>query len=267
MRRRLLIAPVILVLAVSGVFLWRLHNRGPGKPSFNSAIDRFRTSSTVEGRTTALQPPPGVYTYTGSGSEDLSFMATHQPQGPKEPGTVTLEPNGCWTFAMDYNSFHRQTWTRCASHGRLVETGGTTKQQFDFVAFKQSEHSTITCTPPMIVADPAAKPGTSHPVHCTGHSATTGTNITQTGTMTYVGPDTVVVAAEAVAALHVRADLEVAGDQNGSSHYDLWYRTSDMLPLKEQHEIRVTSPAPAPLNNVTYTEKGNWQLASLTPRR
>ena len=160
--------------------------------------------------------------YTGTGAESLSFLGTHQTQGPTEPGTVTLRPKGCWQFRIDYNSFHHQTWNRCSTAAKLVESGGAADQQFDFVAFKTSEHGVTTSAPSFVVADLDAVPGTSSPVHCTGHSETTKANFTQTGTTTSVGRETVKVGNVDVPTLHRRQDLRLSGGQTGTSRVDIW---------------------------------------------
>ena len=207
-----------------------------------------------------------MYVYRGTGTESVSFLTTRQSQGPTEPGTVTSKPNGCWQFRLDFNSFHSQTWNRCSTKGTLTESGSITDQRFDFVAFKTSEHSDISCVPPLVVADPSAAPGTSTPMRCSGHSQTTKASFTQTGTETYVGRETVMVRGVPVPALHTREDMQTKGTQNGDSKIDIWFALSNGLPLKETHSIEIVSPAPAPINHVTYTERGSWQLTSMTPR-
>jgi hypothetical protein len=193
-------------------------------------------------------------------------MATHQTQGPIDPGTVVLRPDGCWRFRIDFNSFHHQTWDRCSRRGEVLESGGTTDQRFDFIAFGTSEHTDIACDPPIVVADLAAAPGTSSTVDCIGRSRTTKATFRQTGTATFVGRATVTVAGTSVPALHTREDLRLRGGQTGEVHIDIWIASTNGLPLKEVHTITVVSPAPAPLNHVTYAERGRWLLRSMTPR-
>jgi hypothetical protein len=266
-RRRYLSMGVILVLLAGGaLFVWRWEHRGPTAPSVGSAIGRFRASATTGAGTRTLEPQAGVYLYDGEGSESLSFLATHQGQGPTEPGTVVRRPDGCWQFRIDFNSFHSQTWNRCSAHGRVTESGGTTMQKFDFATFKVSEHSAITCDAAFLVADLAARPGTTSPVHCTGRSSTTKTTLVQRGVATFVGRDTVPVADAALPALHTRERIRLSGDQSGEVRVDIWFAAADGLPLKEVHSIKVVSPAPPPLGHVTYRERGTWQLRSTTPR-
>jgi hypothetical protein len=263
---RSLLGGIVLVVITGGaLFVWRWHERGPGRASVEDAIDRFRTSSTVSAPTSS-HPPAGVYVYAGEGREHLSFLGTEQRQGPKEPGTVVVGADGCWTFTIEYNSYHRQSWDRCSVGDRLVERGGTTHQKFDFAAFTMSETSTVSCNPPMTLIDRKTEPGTSWPMRCQGTSDTTGTKVTHVGRNTFVGPETVRVDDRAVPALHVRQETRLAGDQSGDVVVDMWFAVADWLPLREQHDINVQSPAPPPLDNVTYSEAGSWQLTSLEPR-
>lgn len=239
--------------------------RGPSKASVGGAVDRFRASGTGAQRV-ASQPRPGVYLYAGTGTEHLSFLSTKQSQVGSLPGTVTTGAGGCWTFAIEYNSFHRQSWSRCATNGRLVERGGITDQRFDFGAFGQSEHTVVTCTPPIVLDDPSAAAGRTGAVHCDGHSQTTGADQQQRGRITYLGRTSVTVHGVPVPAVHYREDFRIGGGQKGSTHEEVWVAASDGLPLRETRTIEVVSPAPAPINEVTYSEHGTWRLTSLTPR-
>jgi hypothetical protein len=161
---------------------------------------------------------------------------------------------------------HRQTWSRCAKDGRLLEHGNISEQKFDFGALSQSERTQVVCEPSTILYDVAVAPGHREPVRCTGHSQTTKTHMKQRGRLTFVGRTTVVVGGTRVPALHYAQDIAVSGDQTGSSHEEAWIAAKDGLPLREERIISVVSPAPAPLNHVTYAEHGRWQLTSLTSR-
>jgi hypothetical protein len=118
----------------------------------------------------------------------------------------------------------------------------------------------------MTLLDRNAEAGTSWPMRCQGTSDTTGTKVTHVGRNSFVGRETVLVGDRAVPAFHVRQESRLEGDQAGDVVVDMWFAVADWLPLREQHHINVESPAPAPLDNVTYTEIGSWQLTALTPR-
>jgi len=253
----------LVLVAFGGALLLR---HGPSRPSVGGAVDRFRASGATPGDRVAMQPRPGVYVYAGTGDEHLSFLSTGQSQAGSLPGTVTPGADGCWTFAVEYNSFHRQTWSRCLTDGRLVEPGGTTDQKFDFGLFSQSEHTDVVCNPPTMLFAPAFEAGHTGPVRCRGRSHTTNTEMIQRGRVTFVGRTSVQVGRTRVPALHYRQDFAITGGQHGSSHEAVWLAAADGLPLREERTIRVVSPAPAPINEVTYREHGAWRLTSLTPQ-
>jgi hypothetical protein len=268
-RRRLLVGLVatgiiVVGLAGAGAIWW--NQRGPSRPSLSRAVDRFRSSDSTGVTEAKMQPTPGVYIYTGTGEERLSFLATHQSQDGNLPGTATRDDNGCWSFAIDYNSFHRQTWRRCPIGGGLVERGSTTEQKFDFGPMSQSERTVVVCRPPTTIWAPGMRPGHRESLRCRGHSETTKTDMTQRGRVTFVGRTTVLVGSRRIPALHFTQDIEVSGGQSGSTHEAVWLAEKDGLPLREERTVSIVSPAPAPLNHVTYTEHGRWQLTSLAPR-
>jgi len=265
--RRYLVAAVVVVLG-SGIGWLTVQwvTRGPDEASVEEAVQRFRTSSTAPTAPVTMRPRAGVYTYEGSGEERLSFLSTSQDQGPTIPGTVTYGAPGCWTLAVEYNSFHRQSWEWCMRDGVLEEQGGTTQQKFDFGAFTVDETSVIGCAPPFVAVDADAEPGDVVRTRCEGVSERTGSRVVSSGTYEFVGRTTVEVAGEDVPALRYRADRELSGDQTGTERVDIWFAERDGLPLRNVREIRVVSPAPAPLNEVVYTESGEWRLTSLTPQ-
>jgi hypothetical protein len=256
----------LVVIGIGGGLAWWFQHRGPSQPSIPDAVGRLRSSGAPDRGAAPMRPRRGVYVYAGRGREQLSFMATHQSQDGDLPGTVTPGADGCWTFTMEFNSFHRQTWRRCVVDGRLIERGNATDQKFDFGPLSQSEHTEIVCDPPVVLYDPAAVPGQHHPVRCRGRSQTTKASQVQRGRITLVGHTTVVVGGTRVPAAHLRQDVTITGDQRGSDHEDLWIATADGLPLRDEHRITVESPAPAPLNQVTYSEHGSWLLTTLEPR-
>ena len=265
-RTRWLAACSVVVIGASGAAVWRLQQRGPRRPSVSAAIDRFHQATTSSVPDGPWEPAPGVYVYKASGTESLSFLGTHQSQGPLEPGTITLLPHDCWRLRIDFNSFHSQTWTRCGAHGTLSEVAGTTVQKFDFMAFSTTEHTTVQCPTPFVLVGLALRPGTTSHLRCEQRSSTTKTVAQQDGTVTFLGRDSVVVAGHKVPALHAREHLRLSGQQTGDIRIDLWFASANALPLAERHTIRVVSPAPSPIKHVTYTENGHWTITSLAPR-
>ena len=167
-------------------------SRGPTRPSIGDAVGRFRSSSTSTGAA-VRGPDPGVYVYEGTGDEHLSFMATSQSAEREPSGHGDARTRWLLDVPIEYNSFHKQTWTWSAADGRLVDRGNTTDQKFDFGPLSQSEHTEVVCDPPTTFYDPATKPGHETPVRCKGRSETTKANMDQRGRVTFVGRTTIVV--------------------------------------------------------------------------
>jgi hypothetical protein len=264
-RRHVLIAVAVaggVVVAIVVLVGWWWSARGPGRASVTGAVDRFQSTASSRG---VRGPRPGVYVYAGTGEEKLSFLSTHQSQDGDLPGTVVARSDGCFDFTVEYNEFHRQRWTRCEVDGGWAERQNTTEQKFDFGPFSQQEHTRISCAPPTVFTR-SAEPGSSTPVRCTGVSSTTDATQHQRGRLTFVGPTSVRVGAARVPALHYRQEVRIAGDQHGSSREEVWLAARDGLPLRESRSITVVSPAPSPINEVTYTERGEWRLTALEPR-
>ncbi len=260
-----LVAIGLVVAVVGGGLAW-WNSRGPSRPSIGQAVNRFRSDAASGKGAATLQPAPGVYIYAGTGEEKLSFLATHQSEDGLLPATVRRGSNGCWTFGIEYNSFHRQTWRYCEVDHRLVEQGNTVDQKFDFGALSQSEHTATVCRPAITLTDPTSRRGDRQPVRCVGRSQTTKTTSSQRGVLTFVGPSAITVGGSRVPALHFSQNLTLTGGQKGSQHEELWIAATNGLPLREQRRITVVSSAPAPLNEVTYSEQGTWTLTSMKRR-
>jgi hypothetical protein len=259
----LLIVAVVLVGAATP-FATAWSHRGAREASLESAVAKFRKSHGVP---TAgfLRPPGGVYTFVGTGAEKLSLLATAQHWGPRIPVTVTEDTKSCWVFRVDYSTHHWQSVRYCAKGRVLQETGETTSQTFDFVAFKTGDTNDVVCTPPIDRIRVDAKPGASWQVACDGHSRSRGTKFHSQGTETFIGTEQLRIASGLVSAYHYSVDRTLSGSQIGSERYEIWYSVLDGLPVKTDRHVEVNSPSP--IGAVTYTETGTYTLTSLTPLR
>jgi len=258
------VAVVALVAGVWFVRAWR--DRGPDEASVDDALQRYRaSSSTVEDPIGVARPEPGVYEYEGHGDERLSFLATSQRQGPSMPATVTLEADGCWTLALEFNSFHTQTWDWCLDAAGVVETGGLVEQSFDFAAFKVDEHSVSRCDPPVRMLTRGAQPGQEWARRCSTVSSTARTTNVSEGVVVFVGLESLMIAGAAQPALHYRVETTISGGQEGEDRLDVWFAPDTSLLLRASRDLRVTSPAPAPLDEVTYTESGEFTIRTIAP--
>jgi hypothetical protein len=253
---------VVLLGAVALVVLWR--RSGAHEASTEGARERFRaSSSTLAPRARVLRPPAGVYLYRGSGTEQLSLPPKSQHQGPAMPATVTHRADGCWTFRIDYNSAHWQTWRYCPRDGGLVEMGGETFERWDFVFTTYDSTSTFTCEPPAVTIRASMKPGDRWQQRCTGTSSGTEGVGTTSGPYTFVGEEALAVGTTSVAAYHFRQERTMGGSQTGTQRADLWFAVKDGMPLKNVREQTVRTDTV--VGTSTYTERGTFELTSLTP--
>jgi hypothetical protein len=257
----LIVTAVLAAAAIPFAIAWS--HRGAKEASIESAVDKFRKS---HGASTAgfLRPASGVYTFVGTGTEKISRPATTQHWGPRIPVTVTKDTNSCWTFRVDYSTHHWQAVHYCANGRVLQETGETTFQAFDFVAFEAEDTNDTVSKAPIDRIRVDAKPGARWTVASNGRSTSRGTKFHATGTETFVGIDRLRIRGEVVPAYHYNADRTLSGSQSGSERYDIWYSVLNGLPVKTDRHVKVTSPSP--IGDVTYTENGTYTLTSLTPR-
>lgn len=258
-----LIVAAVLVGAVTP-FAIAWSQRGAKEASVERAVGKFRKS---HGAPTAgfLRPPGGVYAFVGTGTEKLSLLATTQHWGPRIPVTVTEDTNSCWIFRVDYSTHHWQSVRYCAKGHVLQETGETTFQTFDFVAFETGDTNDVVCTPPIDRIRVDAKPGSRWHVACDGRSRSRGTKFHAAGTDTYVGLEQLTIGSALIPTYHYSVNRVLSGSQSGSERYDIWYSVLDGLPAKTDRHVDVKSPSP--IGAVTYTESGTYTLTSLTPLR
>jgi hypothetical protein len=262
--RRIVLVIVTTVLVAGAIpFAIQWAHRGAKEASIENALKNYRNGHT-QATAGFLRPASGVYTFAGSGTEKLSLLSTTQHWGPNIPVTVTDDTNGCWTFRVDYSTHHWQSVRYCAKGRALSQTGETTYQTFDFVAFSAGDTNEVVCRPPIDRIRVDAEPGTSWPVACDGRSKDRGTKFHAEGTDAFVGIEKVQVGSALVPAYHYSVDRKVTGSQSGAEHYDMWYSVRDGLPLKTNRNVKVKSPSP--IGAVIYTEKGTYTLTALTPQ-
>ena len=267
-RRRwtLLGGAVALLLLVSGVFVVLWQRSGAHQESTGQALRRYNqaSSSTLPANHAVLRPPAGVYVYRGSGTEHLSLPPKTQHQGPQMPATVTHRDDGCWTFRLDYNTQHWQTWNYCPRNGGLVELGGQTFERWDFVFTKYDSTSTFTCDPASVAIRAGMRTGDRWQQVCRGTSTGTKGVAVTSGPYTFVGGDFVTIGKTRVPAYHFRQQRTLTGSQTGTQTADLWFSRQNGLPLRNERSVTVHTDTVVGAS--TYTEHGSFQLTSLQPQ-
>jgi len=211
----------------------------------------------------SARPAPGVYQYTGSGSEQLSLPPLSQAEGPSLPGTVTLQGSNCWLFRIDYSTHHWQTWNYCRHGNDLWEAGGQTWQLWSIGPVNVTNLSSFKCAPGTMALPVDATPGEQWQSRCTGTNTSVSGTTTSAGPYKFIGLDTIRVGRTSVTAarfLRLRTD---SGAQKGTERSEVWFSTSTGLPLRVQQQIKLTTATP--FGTSTYTQNGVFTLASLTP--
>ena len=261
---------LVIALLVGGAFFLRAWNeRGAREASVDKSVEGFRDDQQGSGSATLLRPAAGVYTYAARGTEQLSLLGTTQAWGDQLPVTVTNDAGpsgseGCWTIRFEFSTNHVQATTYCPAGRVLEEVAGSTSQTFDFVATRVTDVTEFLCDPPGKLVKLDAEAGDRWKQSCAGTSPERGTAVTSAGTNTFVGVDPVEVGDETVDALRYRVERTLSGDQNGTESTQYWFHPRTAMPLKAVRRVTVASPSP--LGDITYTEEGEYQLTSLTPR-
>lgn len=270
-RRWLVVAAVavgIVVLVVGGFVALFVVREDPGAKPLGEAIDEFRdTASTSTPSVLVRRPTAGVYSATGEGHEALSFPPLSQTDGDLMPVTVTYTSDTCWTFAIDYNVAHSQSWDYCPGDvaDTIAEQGSRTEQRWDVGAMTISNSTTFTCDPPALLLAADAAPGQTWDQSCGGTNSEIPGTTRSVGPYRFVGVETVVIDGTEVTAHRYSQTRQLSGAQTGQQTTEIWVEVATGLPLRAERTVRVDSSSP--VGDITYTEEGWWQLQSRAPAR
>lgn len=211
------------------------------------------------------RPSPGVYRYTGSGTEHLSLPPLSQAEGPTLPGTVTLEGADCWVLRIDYSSHHWQTWDYCRHGADTWEAGGQSWQLWAVGPVDVTNTSDFTCAPRTMSLPGAATVGETWNGRCTGTNTSVKGKTLSAGPYRFEGLATLTVGGKPVRSAHFLRLRTDTGAQHGTERSEVWLDAATGLPLKLSQDIVVTTNTP--FGTSTYTQSGVMTLASLVPAR
>jgi hypothetical protein len=266
--RWVIVAAVVVVAAVSAVFIVREHFFHDTSTALrvDQAVDRYRASTTVapSGPTTTTTampagvrlPAAGVYRYATTGSEHIDALQGTRHRYPAET-TMTVTPATCGvTVRWDALVERWDGRDLCRHDGALVTPGYRTFHRF----FGQDDHSDWTCAPPIVWQPARPVVGAAW----TGACKDNGT--AERSTITVVGLERVTVAGASVETMHARwIDADSASDTTGNTTTDRWTRVSDGLVVREVVESRSTTKTV--IGKVHYDERYDVRLESLQPVR
>lgn len=219
----------------------------------------------AQGTPGAFRPEPGVYRYTGAGTDRLSMLSLSQRQGPSLPGTVTLEGSSCWVFKMDFSTHHWQSWRYCRHGDDLWEASGQTWQLWSIGPVQVTNLTTMTCRPGSMALPGKATLGQQWQAKCSGTSTTVKGRVVSEGPYRLVGLPTLRIGGEEVQAAHFLRLRTDSGAQKGEERSEVWLDRRTGLPLRAEQSVKVVTATP--FGSSRYTQVGHFQLRSLTPHR
>lgn len=260
--RWLWVALATLVALVGGaaVVTWVRHS--PASPvTVDQAQGRF--SSPGLAGPADRRPTPGVYMYTGTGTDRLSVPSLSQPDGPNVPVTVTLSGSDCWTMRLDYSTHHWQSWDYCLSGDDLIETSGHVWMRWQVGPLDITNQTSLTCTPPLLVVPAHLTAGRTWPVACSGTSTAVKGVMTSSGTARYAGDETLPVGGRNVLTHHLVQTRTDTGSQRGTERFETWVADDTGLPVRIAQDIEVRTSTP--FGDSTYTQTTVLTLSDLRP--
>lgn len=253
-----ILGALLLLVGVGVAVVWLTTNRA--RPVTMGQAER-QLGKKGGGNPGSSRPVPGVYLYTGSGTEHLSLPPLSQSEGPTMPGTVTLQGSNCWIFRIDYNTHHWQTWKYCLHDGDIWEAGGQSWQLWSIGPLQVTNLSTFACAARTMSLPGQAVPGQQWEGRCTGTNTSVKGRVVSAGPYKFVGLVTISINGSHVRAakfLRLRTD---SGTQHGTERSEVWLDERTGLPLRLQQDIKITSPTP--FGNSTYTQVGVFSIVSL----
>lgn len=121
--------------------------------------------------------------------------------------------------------------------------------------------TTTTCSPPADMVREGAAPGDSWPMSCGVRTdGLDNTGFRADGTVTYVGPESLLIDGGTVNAFHGRSEITFTGGRTGTMTEDVWLDDTG-LPLKRAVNQRTVGGRGGTVFGMNYTAT----LRSLTP--
>jgi len=256
------IGVLLVVVGAGAAVIWLTSSRAR-QVSLHEAEAELGKRGT--GSPGAARPDPGVYRYTGSGTESLSLPPLSQAEGPSMPGTVSLLGSSCWVFRIDYSTHHWETWKYCLHQRDLWEAGGQSWQLWSVGPLNVTNLSSFVCAPRSMALPTGARPGQSWQSRCTGTNTSVKGQTVSTGPYRFTGFTTVLVGHTPIRAAHFLRVRTDAGAQRGTERSEEWFDATTGLPLRLQQNIKVTTSTA--FGTSTYTQTGVFTLASTLPHR
>lgn len=214
------------------------------------ALARFRAAGPEAAVAVAGLPEPGVYRYSTTGGEKVSFLDYRREYSRVTHRIVTR--HGCGVRETQaFLTQHVEYYDRC---GAALPTYGT-----DIAFWWTHGTQDFTCTPGSFDGSDLSPGGISE-WECSDED-TRAHQVVE-----HLGDETVEVEGRRVAARHTRWTTTFSGATTGTAVVDDWFEPDTGLVLKEKRAIglRVGSPF---VGRLTYVDVSDYLLVSTTPLR
>jgi hypothetical protein len=252
-RTRIVLGAVVgavVVVAAAAAFVFGVVLRDTAEPaSVADAVARYRAAAAA-GETPI---PPGVYVYATTGEESISALGGTTHRYPaRSTITVTTAPCGM-TLRWDVLKTRTTTWEICAE-GEQQEVASWVERH---VFFGQDDRTTWRCVGWTWLPGPGSEERA--PLECDGGDTT------MSGAVEDLGVETLTVAGDPVATVHLRVRAAERGVARGPVVEDRWVESETGLPVRVRYSVRTANVSP--IGDVTFTERFTVRLLSLEPRR
>jgi hypothetical protein len=243
---------VPLVLALGGFGYWWKFVRKDEKPVDVQAVEREFAAKNGQ-KTREGVPVPGVYLYETKGTESVSALGGQSNTYPATT-TLTVTLSGCgfdtrWDVITGRFDLNR----RCRRpDGTWVLVGTTTSDRF----FNDTQADPSRCDAVDLVASPRA--GQTWTGKCTDPPNST------TMKYTVLGQEDVQVGDRTVSTWHLRIVTTQGGQRTGGGTEDRWVLPETDLVVRSRWQESDVSPSP--VGKVTYEQRYEVALRSLSPR-
>lgn len=198
-------------------------------------------------------PRAGVYVYATTGGDEVDVLGGSRHTYPPET-TMTIRHDGCGLIerwdALEERWDERET---CKT-----PRGDSLKRYTAFHEFfRHADERTYTCDYLAYPLD--AKPGDSWTGRCVSGESV----VRQTGRA--IGFETLHVEGRQIETLHVRVDVKLTGEQEGSGVREVWGDRATGLSIREKSQTTSYSVQPV-FGRTRYHETVEIRLKSLAPR-
>jgi hypothetical protein len=245
------------VVAVIGAGLWYFLLRSPStQVNLSQALRLYRHAQKGGQGDDRNLPPSGVYRYTTSGNEHLSFGGISR-SFPATSDMIVTSTAGCATVKWEPLEQHVEGLTECPS-----KVGGSvfrSAYSYEDIAGSRTT-SLISCAATAYLIPPDPSIGERW------HSTCRSSNESVGFTGHIVGDSYVDVGKTEVPAIHTRIVFTFSGSESGVNPNDYWISLRGGLILHQNETVDVSQSA-GPLGSVRYTEQMKIALRSTTPTR